>query len=142
LYVRLELAGHAGQLQLNHFTTEPACWRYFFAPGGGRLVLKPDALVRIQLGRYTDHWWIEADRSTESRTTLARKCQIYRRYWQAGTEQARTGVFPMVLWLVPDERRLAVLVDVIGRQPADAWPLFSVALFDNAVERLLRGASA
>jgi hypothetical protein len=93
------------------------------------------------LGRYEDRWWIEVDRGTESGTAVARKCDFYRRYWQAGIEQARTGVFPKVLWLVPDEPRHAAVVDVIGRQPAEAWPLFAVALFEDGVERLLQGAA-
>jgi hypothetical protein len=80
------------------------------------------------------------DRGTEATTTIARKCELYRRYWQTGTEQARTGVFPRVLWLAPDERRQEQLVEVCGRQPAEAWRLFSVARFDLAVDRLLQGA--
>jgi Replication-relaxation len=140
LYARLVQVDRAGQLRLANFTTEPACWRRFYGPAGARLVLKPDAAVRLVLGRYEDHWWIEADQGTESSTALARKCDLYRRYWQAGVEQSRIGTYPKVLWLVPDERRHAVLIDVIGRQPAEAWPLFAVALHANAVERLLQGA--
>ena len=104
-------------------------------------MLKPDAAVRLLVGRFEDRWFIEVDRGTESRTALARKCDLYRQYWQTGREQSRaSGIFPKVLWLVPDERRQAALVEVIGRQPAYAWPLFAVALNSEAVERLLRGA--
>lgn len=140
-YVQLTEADRTGRLHLAEFTTEPACWRPFHGPGGGRLILKPDAAARLLIGRYEDRWWIEVDRATESRTALTRKCDLYRRYWQTGIEQARAGgVFPKVLWLVPDEHRRAVLVHVIGRQPTFAWPLFAVALQSGAVERLLRGA--
>jgi len=140
LYVRLTEAERAGRLHLADFVTEPGCWRRFHGPGGARLVLKPDAALRLRLGRYEDRWWLEADCGTESRTTLARKCEVYRRYWQAGVEQARTGVFPRVLWLVPNEQRQGVLVDVIARQPEDARPLFVVAPFASAIDRLVQGA--
>jgi hypothetical protein len=141
LYVRLVEEHRTGRLTLADFVTEPGCWRRFHGAGGARVVLKPDAAVRLLVGRFEDRWFIEVDRGTESRTALARKCDLYRQYWQTGGEQARAnGIFPKVLWLVPDERRQAALVDVIGRQPAYAWPLFAVALEGEAVERLLRGA--
>ncbi len=140
VYVQLALAQRDGRLRLADFSTEPTCWRRFHGQGGVRLVLKPDAAARLVLGQYEDRWFLEVDRGTESSTAIARKCELYRRYWQAGVEQARMGVFPKVLWLVPDERRHAVVVDVLGRQPAEAWPLFASALFNDAVQRLLRGA--
>jgi hypothetical protein len=141
LYIQLVEAERAGRLRLEDFATEPACWRYFHGPGGARLVLKPDAVLRLVLGRYEDRWWIEVDRGTESRTALAHKCDLYRQYWQSGGEQSRGGgVFPRVLWLVPDEDRQSAMTGVIGRQPAYAWPLFAVAQSTDAVARLLRGA--
>lgn len=141
LYVRLVEAGRLGTFELISFAGEPGCWRSFAGPGGGRVTLKPDAYLTVEVGRYEDRWLLEVDRATESRTTLARKCDTYRRYWQTGTEQARSGIFPRVLWLVPDQRRYAALVEVFGRQPAEAWPLFTVALLDDAVERIARGAA-
>jgi hypothetical protein len=134
------MVDRAGLLKLADFTAEPASWRHFHGPGGGRLVLKPDAAVRLVLGQFEDRWFIEVDLATESRTTVARKCDLYRRYWQAGVEQSRTGVFPKVLWLVPEDRRHAAVVEVLGRQPTEAWPLFAVARQADVVERLLRGA--
>lgn len=141
LYVRFVGAHRTARLTLADFVTEPGCWRRFHGPGGARVVLKPDAALRLLVGRFEDRWFIEVDRGTESRTALARKCDLYRQYWQTGREQARAnGIFPKVVWLVPDERRQKALADVIGRQPTYAWPLFAVALTSEAVERLLRGA--
>lgn len=140
LYVRLVEADRCGTLGPTEFTTEPACWRSFAGPGGGRVTLKPDAYLKVRLGQYEDQWFVEVDRSTESTATLRRKCDAYRRYWQTGAEQARSGVFPRVLFLVPDDKRYRTLVEVFGRQPADAWPLFTVARFDQAVEHIGRGA--
>lgn len=140
LYVRLVEADRAGELELVDFATEPRCWRSFSGIGGARTVLKPDALISLRLGRFEDRWFVEVDRGTEATTTLARKCERYRQYWQSGVEQVRTGVFPRVLWLVPDERRYAALVDVLGRQPAESWQLFAVAREAEAVTRMARGA--
>jgi hypothetical protein len=142
VYVRLVEHGRTGALRLVEFVAEPGCWRTFFGPGGGRLVLKPDAFVVVRLGGYEDRWFIEVDRGTEASTTLARKCEVYRWYWASGTEQARTGVFPRVLWVVPDERRYQSLVEVLGRQPAEAWALFTVATFEQVVERMAAGAAS
>lgn len=139
LYVRLVEADRAGLLELREFAAEPASWRSFSGPYG-RAVLKPDAHLIVRLGEFEDQWFIEVDRGSESTTTLARKCEQYRRYWQTGTEQASTGVFPRVLFLVPDSKRHGLLVDVFGRQPEAAWPLFAVALFDEAVPRIAQGA--
>jgi hypothetical protein len=140
LYAQLVEADRAGALELADFATEPNCWRSFTGVGGARTVLKPDAFVSTRLGRFEDSWFIEVDRGTESTTTLTRKCDRYRHYWQSGAEQARTGVFPKVLWLVPDERRYAALINVFGRQPAESWQLHAVALANEAVKRITQGA--
>jgi hypothetical protein len=141
LYTDLALAARAGALDLADFQGEPRCWRGFYGSGGERLTLKPDAYAKLRLGRYEDHWFLEVDRGTESRSTLARKAEAYRRYWQSGTEQDRTGVMPRVLFVVPDERRREVLVDVLGRQPAESWDLFGVTTMSEAVNRLAQGAA-
>ncbi len=144
LHVELALAERAGRFEQVTFVGEPACWRSFYGPGGARVVVKPDAYVRLVFGRYIDHWLVEVDRGTESRTTIARKAEIYRRYWQSGTEQAKTktGVFPVVLFLVPDETRREVITEVLSRQPAEAWDLFQVTTMSEAVTRLAQGAQS
>jgi hypothetical protein len=139
LHVRLVEAERAGTLVLRASTGEPACWRPFAGPHG-RATLKPDRHLVIRLGDYEDEWFVEVDCGTESPSTLAGKCEQYRRYWQTGTEQARTGVFPRVLFLVPSAKRVDVLVDVFGQLPEAVWPLFTVVVFDEAVTRIARGA--
>jgi hypothetical protein len=141
IYVRLVLAERSGDLRVARFVGEPASWRTFFGPGGGRLVLKPDAYTVLLVGGYEDHWFLEIDLNTEHAPAIGRKCATYRGYWRSGSEEARTGVFPRVLWLVPDERRSAVVRQVIRRQTSEAAELFDVALLDAVVERVLRGAA-
>jgi Replication-relaxation len=141
LYARLAEAERTGRLVLEDFATEPACWRSFHGLGGGRLVLKPDAAITVRLGGFVDRWFIEVDRGTEATTTIARKADLYRLYWGSGREQADTGVFPLVLWLVPDEHRHGQLVEALGHQPGESSGLFVVSLFDAAVERIAAGAT-
>ncbi|MCE7006603.1 replication-relaxation family protein [Kibdelosporangium philippinense] len=140
LFTDLAVAHRHGELTLVSFTAEPACWRHFSGPGGGRQVLKPDCAVVTQQGRFEDRWLIEVDRATEAVSVVQRKCELYRRYWQTGAEQARFEVFPRVLWLVPDQRRYDALIEVFGRLPVDVWPLFTVALAEDAVARIAQGA--
>jgi hypothetical protein len=106
------------------------------------VTLKPDAYAVLMVDGYEDHWFFEIDLATEAAPTVARKCAVYRGYWQSGTEQARGGVFPRVLWLAPDERRADVLRGVVTRQPGEAAGLFDVATFDAMMVRLRRGAGS
>jgi hypothetical protein len=118
------------RLELIRFETEPAAWRPF-VDDGTSVTLKPDAFTVIEQGDFRDSYFIKVDCDTESPTTLARKCEVYRRYWGAGDEQQRTGVFPQVLWLVPSDRRLGVLNRVIAGQ-AEASQLHTAARYDQA----------
>jgi hypothetical protein len=142
VYVRLVLADRAGTLHLVQFDAEPGSWRSFYGPGGGRTTVNPDAYAVLMAGGYEDHWFFEVDLATESAATIARKCAVYQSYWQSGAEQARSNVFPRVLWLVPDEQRARVLRQVIRRLPGEAAGLFDVAESGAVVERLLAGAGS
>lgn len=139
LYVRLLEAERGGQLQVLDFEAEPGCWRFLTGPGGEAVVLKPDAFVRIGVGEFEEHAFVEVDRGTESTRALGIKLDRYRAYWASGREQRANDVFPRVLWLVPDAKRWDQLMDVAGRQPADAWRLFKVARFEDAVRALSGG---
>jgi len=138
LYVGLVEAARTTNVELLGFEAEPACWRDFNGPDGGRLTLKPDALAHLVIGRYEYRWFIEVDRATEGMGVLSRKAGLYRRYWQSGREQARHPAFPKVLWIVPSEARKAVLVDVLAAQPSEAWPLFQIVVHPAAI-RVLSG---
>lgn len=132
LYTRLREANRASELDLLEFWAEPLCWRRFTGVGGGQVVLKPDAFARVGVDKYEHASFIEVDRATQSGPTVANKLTVYRRYWQTGREQERFGLFPRVVILVPSEVRRRALVEVCAKQPADSWPLFRVAHFDDA----------
>jgi len=142
LYLGLIEAARSGMLDVLDFDTEPVSWRTFTGLGGARTVLKPDAFVRIGLGDFEDAYFVEVDRATHSGPSVARKLTSYRRYWQTAREQNRWGgVFPKVLVLVPSEARKAALIEVAGEQPAESWPLFQVARYDDALGIFSGGTS-
>lgn len=94
-----------GRIELLRVDTEPDCWRSYLALGGSRDTLKPDLYAVTASGDYEDHWFIEVDRATESLPTLLKKCAQYEDYRRTGAEQHARGVFPLVVWIVPDEAR-------------------------------------
>lgn len=104
-YLALVEASRAERLELVAFATEPTCWRTYHGTGGARETLKPDLYAVTASGDYEDHWFIEVDRATESLPTLLKKCTQYERYRRTGQAQADGGVFPRVLWVMPDETR-------------------------------------
>ncbi len=107
------------------------------APEPGPQWCKPDLFVRVAVGEFEDHWFIEIDRATQSGAVLERKATVYASYWRAGVRDP----FPLVLFTVPDERRRRFVADVLGRLPGELRPLFRVALFEDAV-RLISAAGA
>ena len=137
VFVRLVEAERGGQLQVLEFETEPNCWRSFHGAGGEVVVVKPDAFVRLGIGEYEEHVFVEADRGTESTRALDIKFDRYRLYWASGREQAAHDVFPRVVWLVPNAKRYSQLVDVAARQPTESWRLFQVGLHEDAVVALM-----
>ncbi len=133
LYVRLRAAERARRMELLDFDAEPACWRPYTRLGGAAGVLKPDAFVRLGVGDYEDHLLVEVDLGTEHRGQLTRQHRAYSEYFRAGVEQAKAGVFPGVLWLVPDERRVALLTDIQRGLPVRIRRLFTVAASEQAL---------
>lgn len=136
LYVELREADGNG-VSVDRFESEPRCWRNFAGPGGGTAAIKPDAFVRLVVADYLDSYFVEIDCGTESPTTLARKLAVYEDYRLAGTEQSTTGVFPFVLWLVPDTDRAELLRSVINERYGPASP-FRVATRARALQALLK----
>jgi hypothetical protein len=125
LIVDVIVAGRAGLLDLLDWQTEPQSWRGV-AGIGGQHGLRPDAFLVLGVGEYELRWFCEVDRATESLPTLSRKCQLYADYYQSGSEQAHSGVFPRVCWIVPDDERAERLRAVIRRDRSLPERLFVV----------------
>jgi hypothetical protein len=136
LYVRIKEASK-GTGHLETFDAEPACWRVFHGLGGQRQLLKPDAYVVTVSERYEDHWFVEVDLATEDSTKLLLKAKSYVRYWQSGREQARIGLFPRVIWIVPDKHRAQAVGNALSKLSAEGWQLFAITTAERAVDQLL-----
>jgi Replication-relaxation len=138
-FVSLAERQFAGDAELLDFDAEPQSWRRYVSAHGGTAYLKPDAFCRVGVGEVERAAFVEIDRATESRSTLAVKLRAYRQYWETGREQERRGYFPKVVFAVPSEERKAVLVDLFANQPTETWPLWQVVLAGDLVDVLIGG---
>jgi hypothetical protein len=132
LHVLLIEADRSRRIELLELASEPSCWRTYDGPHG-QLTLKPDSFVRLGQGDFEDSYFVEIDRGTEGSRAIAAQLGRYVAYFDSGQEQRGRGVFPQVLWLVPDERRAAAIGGCIERSGRE---LFAVAPFDKALEAL------
>lgn len=135
LVVDVQVAARYGRLDLLACQAEPSCWREFAGIGGQR-VLRPDAFLKLGVEAYELRWFIEVDRASESLPVVLRKCRLYGDYYQTGVEQARSGVFPRVCWVVPDERRAEQVQRAIARDRQLPVGLFVVTTADKAINTL------
>ncbi len=136
LAVRLREATRDRRLDLLELDTEPECWREFTASHGGPLWLKPDLYVVTANAAVEEHAFVEVDRGTEHMPAILRKCAIYQRYFQTGNEQHRHGIFPAIVWVVPNEQRSTKLRASIRDDPTLTDTLFRVTSAQNAVVML------
>jgi hypothetical protein len=142
LYARLVEAERRGASDLLAFDPEPACWRPYLGPYAARLVLKPDAYLKLGVGEYEFSWLLELDLATEALTTIERKARRHLDYHRSGEARRTEGVSPRVVWIVPDERRAGAVQLALGRLPAEAGRLFAVATRGDAVTLLTEGPRA
>jgi hypothetical protein len=140
LYVDLLAeTARSATIKLVSFQAEPACWRQFSEGYGQLTTLKPDAYLQLLSADYESHFYVEIDQGTESPATLERKLAVYYHFWLAGGAEQTNGVMPLVIWIVPDGRRLEVVRQVLGRQSGELRNLHRVVVADEAVKRLVEG---
>ena len=141
LAVDLHRANRGSDIELIDVVPEPACWRQFTVGLEGAQILKPDLSVSLRAGDYEYQWFIEIDLSTHSAAAVVRKCGVYQRYWATGLEQERSGLFPKVLVVAPNDRRRSLLQRTItGAHQLNA-KLFAVTTTTDAVAILTGEAS-
>jgi hypothetical protein len=132
LYVDLAVQRQQ-RAELEIFEPEPECWRPYMVGFGARQICKPDAFLKLAIGEYDFSWFIEQDMATEALTTVKAKAARYHDYFRTGAEQAARGVFPRVLWIVPDTTRAEAIGGTLSQLPAEAHRLFAVATTADAV---------
>jgi len=140
LSTELRLLERSGGFRIVSFEAEPACWRRYFGPGGSPRWLKPDADLVIEGPEFEDRYFIELDRGTEFPSRIAAKARGYVSYYHSGHEQAESIVFPLVVFVVPNEARRSQLVDVLSALPAEHWALFAVLTMKRAADTLAAGS--
>jgi hypothetical protein len=132
LHTRLVEAEQKGSFELLDRVSEPTCWR----KGGGTL-LKPDSYLRLGVGAFEDSYFIEVDLGTEGSWAIEQQLKRYLAYHQSGEEQAERGVFPRVLWLATDARRVALIAGLVNRLYEADRALFAVTQLDKALAFVL-----
>lgn len=136
LYVELSVRARSGDVAIKEFNIEGSAKRNYRDGYGRMQILRPDAFIRVATGGNVLSWFIEVDRATESPRQLAQKCRAYRAYELSRQEQRHSGVFPGVLFIVPDERHAGVVGQVIASQPPEARGLFWVTIKAEAIDAL------
>lgn len=121
-----ETTSRTGQTFTVH--PEPECWRHYPGPLAATKTLKPDLALTISSDQFEDHYFIEIDRATENPGRVIRKSQQYETYRRTGREQAATGIYPAIIWLVPNTQRKQQVTSHICQVPSLPNQLFHVLL--------------
>ncbi|MBW4077749.1 MAG: hypothetical protein HIU84_04415 [Acidobacteria bacterium] len=124
--ISLQEVANGAEIKLAHLQVEPECWRSYLGPSGETRWLKPDLAVVTESGGFEDHWFMEVDRATEPPNRVIKKCRQYEEYRRSDREQAKHGVFPAVVWVVPNVRRRDQIRERLASEVANADWLFTV----------------
>ena len=117
---------------------EPDCWRTALSPSGQVQVLRPDLAVTITSPAYEDRYFVEVDRATENPGRVIATCW---RYQEHQAQVGDGGVFPLVVWLVPNDRRRHRLERAIAHSTGLLRDLFRVIRLDQ-LPTLIHGGPA
>lgn len=115
--MHLKEAADTGLFILSSVEVETEAWRSYVTPSGAKSILKPDLMVTLSGEHFDDHWYIEVDLGTESLPVLLGKCRAYEDYRRTGRAQSEHGVFPRVLWILPNRARAERLAAAIADEP-------------------------
>ncbi len=141
-YVQLIELCHKHRLELKRAVHEPDCWRSYTGEDGKPATLKPDLYAVTNDSDYEDHWFLEIDRDTEAPAIVMEKCRRYSHYYQSGKEQQATGVFPLVVWIVPSPKRQQSLQNQIAACHELLVKNLFLVILPNQLETLLSSGAA
>lgn len=117
LAIQLYELARRGVIELLRLEAEPDCWRTFLSAHVARQWLKPDLFAITASGDYEHHWLIEADNATEHGPVIVRKALAYQQYARTGIHQQEHGLFPEVVWVVPDANRKSSIEAALAGEP-------------------------
>ena len=121
---------------------EPDCWRTALSPSGQPQVLRPDLAVTITSPAYEDRYLIEVDRATENPGRVIATCWRYQEHQATSAQVSDGGVFPLVVWLVPTDRRRHRLERAIAHRTGLLRDLFRVIRLDQLPTLIHGGPTA
>ena len=120
---------------------EPDCWRTALSPSGQVQVLRPDLAVTITSPAYEDRYLMEVDRATENPGRGIATCWRYQEHQATSAQTSDDDVFPLVVWLVPGDRRRHRLERAIAHSTGLLRDLFRVIRLDQ-LPTLIHGGPA
>ena len=120
---------------------EPDCWCTALSPSGQVQVLRPDLAVTITSPAYEDRYLVEVDRATENPGRVIATCWRYQEHQATSAQASDGGVFPLVVWLVPNDRRRLRLERAIAHSTGLLRELFRVIRLDQ-LPTLIHGGPA
>ena len=132
LYIQLiEINREDPSFEIEDTEFEPKCWRSYSDIGGTPIFLKPDLFAKVIDQEYENYYFFELDRSSTSLTRVVNKAKQYIRYYNLGIEQRVNGVFPFVVWVVPDDKRKYSVAHRINSELDNYTELFVVITLDE-----------
>ncbi|WP_262064045.1 replication-relaxation family protein [Streptomyces sp. STR69] len=117
LAIHLYELARQGRIELLRLEAEPESWRTFLSVHGARQWLKPDLFAITATEAYENHLFIEADNATEHAPVIVRKALQYQQYANSGIHQKYHGLFPAVVWVVPDGKRKVAIRVALAAEP-------------------------
>ena len=140
-YVQItELCRRDPDMKLIRMDVEPLCWRGY-EKAGKVISLRPDLYVDTVSGGYLYSWFIEMDLSTESVQMIVDKCKRYYEYYRTGKEQQATGVFPLVIWLVPTSERKQKMTEAIREAFKDRYEHLFLVIIPQELHQILKAGA-
>jgi len=131
-----EICRMSEAMSLSHIDVEPECWRAF-QKNGKTVSLRPDLYAETISGKFEYHWFIEMDLATEDIPTILEKCFRYEEYYQTRAEQNTEGIFPYVLWIVPDEERKRKISEALAKDVGRHCVKLNIVITPNRLWTIL-----
>jgi hypothetical protein len=142
IYLQLIELCRRKHLELIKTELEPECWRGYTGENGKPAYMKPDMFAVTASDTFEDSWFIEVDMNTESPSIILEKCRRYTLYYKSGAEQKESGVFPLVVWLVPATARKENLKGRIAESAELPYKNIFIVITPDEFEALICNGAA